>query len=88
MGLMSSIRTGMTTSPLLTARSTSRLICGDPLACEEKTSSITRAWSIASINAEPHSIPGRMSRGAIQQRMPRDSSFAQTASAYGLSRAE
>jgi hypothetical protein len=35
--------------------------------------------------AAGHSSPGRMSRGAIQQRTPRDSSTAQAASAMGLS---
>jgi hypothetical protein len=33
----------------------------------------------------PHSIPGITSRGAIQQRMPSDSSVAHTASAIVLS---
>jgi hypothetical protein len=46
---------------------------------------MTRAFSIASMIASLQSEPGRMSRGAIQARMPRASSAAQTASAVGLS---
>ena len=84
-GATSSIRNGMTASPRLTARSTSRLICGEALALEENTSTKTRAWPRASTIDSPQSAPGRMSRGAIQQRTPADSRMAQAASAVSLS---
>jgi hypothetical protein len=74
--------------PLATARSTSRLICGDSFACCEKISTSTLAPVIAVTIDSPQSIPGTMSRGAIQHRMPACSSVAQAASAEALSGCE
>ena len=45
----------------------------------------TRLWVSPSMMASPQLAPGAMSRGATQQRMPRDSSAEQTASADNLS---
>ncbi len=87
-GVMFSIRSGTIGMPLLTARSTSRPTCGDWLAWDEKTRTMTRDWWIASTIEAPYSAPGMTSRGAIQQRIPSDSSIAQAASAVGLSRVE
>ncbi len=84
-GAMSSMRSGMTGMPLLTARSTSRRICGESLALAEKIRIIARQSAMAETMASPHSAPGTMSRGAIQQRMPAASSVAHAASAVGLS---
>ncbi len=84
-GSTSSMRTGMMVTPFFTARSISRLICANSFALEEKISTMTRQCSIASTIAEPYSLPGMTSRGAIQQRTPEDSSTAQAASAAGLS---
>ncbi len=81
----SSMRNVRILTPLATARSTSRLICCDELALPEKISTITFAPVIASMIAAPQSTPPWMSRGATQQRMPRASNPAQTASATGLS---
>jgi hypothetical protein len=67
------------------ARLTLRLTCCDSLAREEKTSTITRLSAMARAFASSQSAPGATSRGAIQQRMPLDSSAAQTASATALS---
>ena len=82
------MRSGMIATPLCTARSTSRLICGDLFAAAEKTSTMTLLAPMASTIAAPQSRPGRMSRGAIQQRTPWRSSVAHTASATGLSAVE
>ena len=79
------MRTGMIEMPLSTTRSISRRICGDEFARDEKIRTITRHWSSASMMEAPQSEPGRMSRGAIQQRMPDDSSAAHAASATALS---
>ena len=84
-GVTSSSRTGITGRPWFTARSTSRLICGEVLALADSRSTKIFASAIACTIAAPHSWPGRMSRGAIQQRMPCASSTAQVASAAGLS---
>jgi hypothetical protein len=81
----SSMRNGMIDNPRCTARSTSLFICGESFAFAEYTRTITRLALMASTMAPPQSTPGRMSRGAIQQRMPLFSSVAQTASAVGLS---
>ena len=85
LGSTSSIRSGMMGIPLLTARSTSRFICGDALECPEKTSTITFEPEIASMMHSLHSLPGGISRGAIQQRIPAASRVAQAASAVVLS---
>ena len=87
-GSTSSMRKGRMATPRLTARSTSLRICGEALALAVKTSTIIRHCSMASMMASPHSMLGITSRGAIQQRMPFDSSMAQTASAVALSFAE
>jgi hypothetical protein len=84
-GAMSWMRKGMIGTPLLTARSTSRRICGESLAFAEKIRMSTRQWLMPSIIASPHSAPGTMSRGAIQHRIPDPSSAAQVASAAALS---
>jgi hypothetical protein len=84
-GTTSSMRSGMIAVPLCTARSTSRLICCDSLACAENTNTNTRDAWIAEMIDSPQSAPGAMSRGAIQQRIPLASSVAQTASPTGLS---
>ena len=75
----------MMVTPFFTARSISRLICADSFALEEKISTMARQCSMESTMAEPYSVPGTTSRGAIQQRMPEDSSTAHAASAAGLS---
>jgi hypothetical protein len=75
------MRRGMIGRPLLTARSTSRLICGELLAFAEKTRTITRHWLITRVMASPHFALGVTSRGAIQQRIPLLSSAAHAASA-------
>ena len=75
-------------TPPLTARSTSRRICLELLALDEKISTMARHWSMALTMAAPHSSPGVMSRGAIQHRMPACSSVAQVASAVALSTCE
>jgi hypothetical protein len=64
------------------------LICGDSFACCEKISTSTLAPVIAVTIDLPQSIPGTMSRGSIQQRMPACSSVAQAASAAALSGCE
>ena len=79
------MRSGITASPRLTARSTSRRICCELLAFEENTSTKTRAALSASTIDSPQSAPGRISRGAIQQRIPFASRTAQAASAMCLS---
>src|SRR5580700_2940610 len=66
-GVMFSIRSGTIGMPLLTARSTSRPTCGDWLAWDEKTRTMTRDWWMASTIEAPYSDPGMTSRGAIQQ---------------------
>ena len=82
---MSSIRNGTMRTFFATARSTSRRICGDSLACPEKIRTITSALEIASTIAPPQSVPAMMSRGAIQQRSPLASSPRHTLSATSLS---
>ena len=79
------MRNVTTWTPLATARSTSRSTCSDTFAFGENSSTITRESSIPSMMADPHVIPGRMSRGAIQQRTRLDSRAAQAASATTLS---
>ena len=83
-GMTSSIRKGRIATPWLTARSTSLRICGESFAAAVKTSTMMRDCSMASIM---HS-PGITSRGAIQHRIPLDSSMTQTASAVVLFFAE
>jgi hypothetical protein len=85
LGGMFSNRNGINGTPLLTARSTSRLICGDSFAFAENNSTITFDAAIASMIAAPQSCPGRMSRGAIQHRTLLASRYAHTASAVTLS---
>jgi hypothetical protein len=82
---MCSIRSGTTGIPRFMARSTSRRICADSFALLEKIRTITRQVSSALMMAAAHAVPGRTSRGAIQQRMPAASSAAQVASAGVLS---
>ena len=48
-------------------------------------STITRASVMACTMDAPQLLPGIISRGATQQRMPCDSNFAHTASAIVLS---
>jgi hypothetical protein len=84
-GAACSIRIGIIVTPSPTARSTSRRTWRDSFVFDEKISTITRALLMASMMASPHSAPGEMSRGAIQQRMPAASSVAQAASAADLS---
>jgi hypothetical protein len=80
-----SIRIGIIGIFRLTARSISRSTCGDLFAWSENTKTITRAQLIASMIDPPQLIPGRMSRGATQQRIPLCSNTAQVASAVSLS---
>src|SRR5213594_4877683 len=72
-------------NPLLTARSTSRLICGEASAFREKIRTIMRLDSIASMIDSPQSAPGTTSRGAIQHVTESASSRAMIASATALS---
>jgi hypothetical protein len=55
------------------------------LAAELKTRTITFAASSASMMDSAQGTPGPMSRGAIQQRMPRTSSSMHIVSAAALS---
>ena len=87
-GATSSIRMVTIGTLLLTARWTSRRICGEAFALDEKISTSARAWSMPRMMAAPHSTPGVMSRGAIQHLMPRASSPAQAVSAMPWSRVE
>src|SRR6202035_4639878 len=87
-GTTSSMRTGIIGRPLLAARSISRWIEFDAFAFDEKISTISRHWSMASMMAAPYSEPGLTSRGAIQQRTPAFSSNAQVVSAAILSELE
>ena len=84
-GSIFSTRKGMTMTLCLTAAVTSLRTCFEVFDRPEKMRTITRANSIASIMLSPHSRPGKISRGAIQHRIPDCSSRAQTASAAGLS---
>jgi hypothetical protein len=85
LGCTFSMRSGMIGMLLLTARSTSRSICGDVFAFSEKTSTIMRDWPMALTIDLAQPMPGMMSRGAIQQRKPRPSSAVQTASPAAMS---
>ena len=78
-GITFSTRTGMSDSPLWTARSTSRCTWTDLLEASLKTSSMTREPSMASMIDSAHGTPGTMSRGAIQHGIPRCSRPAQIA---------
>jgi len=73
------------TFPEFAACPTSLWTWGDWLAWRLKTRRIIRASRIASTMEAAQSCPGLISRGAIQQRIPLDSSTAQVASAAGLS---
>jgi hypothetical protein len=79
------MRIGTRGMPLLIARSTSRSICGEVLQWPENTRTMTREAAIAARIELAQVVPGKMSRGAIQHRMPFCSSIAQVASAIGLS---
>jgi len=71
--------------PLLTARSTSRITCGELLEWEEKTRTKDTAVGDGIDDCLTQEAPGVMSRGAIQQRILFVSKVAQTASATALS---
>jgi hypothetical protein len=70
------------------ARSTSRRTWGESFAWAEKIRTMSWQESMPLMMAAPHSLPGRMSRGAIQQRRRRASRTAQAASAQRLSAVE
>jgi hypothetical protein len=84
-GATSSTRNGMMATPLLTARSISRITWGDAFECFEKMTTITVLSPMASTMAELQVRPAPTSRGAIQQRILFASSVPQTASAIFLS---
>ena len=79
------MRKGIMGMPVSTARSISRLIWGEVLEWAENTRTMVPDPSMPSTMASPQSVPGRISRGAIQQRMPLASREATMASAVGLS---
>ena len=64
---------GIMDTPASTACSTSRRTWADWLEREERTITMARASASAPIMDSAQSAPGGMSRGAIQQRMPRAS---------------
>ena len=72
-------------SPLLNALSTSLATCWERFVCVENTRTRRRLLLKASMSALRYGSPGRMSRGAIQQRIFFSSSVAQMASAVALS---
>ena len=78
-------RKGTITTPQRTALLISRRTCLDSLAKSVKIRTMTFDCSIASMIEPAQSAPGRMSRGAYQQRQLSCSSRAQTASATALS---
>ncbi len=85
LGSGSTFLNGMMTSLLSRASMSSRPTSSEEFELEEKTSTMTRLFEMALEMAAGQSSPGAMSRGAIQQRMPADSIFAQIPSAMGLS---
>jgi hypothetical protein len=67
------------------ARSTCRRTWAEALAWPEKISTMILQASLPAMIEAPHSLPGRMFRSAIQQRILCRSSTAQAASAHALS---